>query len=68
MTGVLVKTLDAFGRAIAEAEKHRTILRKRFGLTDHQIGTMTLARRKRSVMSDFKAALVAAKLKLENRS
>jgi len=68
MTGVMVKTLDAFGRAIAEAEKHRTILRKRFGLTDHQIGTMTLARRKRSVMSDYKAAVLAAKLKLENRS
>jgi hypothetical protein len=68
MAGVMVKVLDDFGRAIAEAEKHRTILRKRFGLTDRQIGMMTFARRKRrNVMSDYAAAVVAAKEKLENR-
>jgi hypothetical protein len=68
MAGVMLETLDAFGRAMAEAEKHRTILRKRFGLTDHQIGTMTLALRKRgSVMDDYKAAVIAAKRKLELR-
>lgn len=66
---VMVETLDAFGRAMAEAEKHRKTLRQRFGLTDHQIGTMTLARRKRgSVVSDYKAAVFAAKLRMEKRS
>jgi len=68
MAGVMLETLDAFGRAMAQAEKHRTILRKRFGLTDDQIGTMTLALRKRgSVMDDYKAAVIAAKRKLELR-
>jgi hypothetical protein len=66
--GVMVETLDAFGRAMAEAEKHRTILRKRFGLTDQQIGMMVLAqRRKRGVMGDYKAAVLAAMQKMENR-
>jgi hypothetical protein len=66
---IMVETLNAFGAAMAEAEKHRTILKKRFGLTDQQIGMMTLAqRRKRSVMSDYKAAVLAAKRRLENRS
>jgi hypothetical protein len=27
--GVMVETLDAFGRAMAEAERHRKILRQR---------------------------------------
>jgi len=68
MNGVMIKTLDEFGRAVAEAEKHRAILRKRFGLTDHQIGMMTMARRKpRNAMSDFAAATLAAKTKLEKR-
>jgi hypothetical protein len=31
---IMVETLNAFGAAMAEAEKHRTILKKRFGLTD----------------------------------
>jgi hypothetical protein len=66
--GVMVETLDAFGRAMAEAEKHRKILRKRFGLTDQQIGAMTLARRKPSTMSRFSSAVLAAKRRMENRS
>jgi hypothetical protein len=65
---IMIEALDAFGAAMAEAEKHRKILRQRYGLTDHQIGTLTLARRKRSsVMSDYKAAVLAAKRRLENR-
>jgi hypothetical protein len=66
--GVMVETLDKFGAAMAEAEKHRTILRKRFGLTDHQIGAMTLARRKPSGMSNYQSAVLAARLRMENRS
>jgi len=66
--GVMVETLDKFAVAMAEAEKHRTILRKRFGLTDHQIGTMTLARRKPSTMNKFASAVLAARLKMESRS
>jgi hypothetical protein len=67
MTGVMAKALDAFADAMAEAEKHRAILRKRFGLTDHQIGSMVFARRPRNTMSDYAAAVLAAKLKLEER-
>jgi hypothetical protein len=67
MTGVMGKALDAFADAMAEAEKHRAILRKRFGLTDHQIGSMVFARRPRNTMSDYAAAVLAAKLKLEKR-
>ena len=68
MAGVMVTTLNAFGAAMAQAEKHRAILRKKFGLTDHQIGMMTLALRKRgTVMDDYKAAVIAAKRKLELR-
>jgi hypothetical protein len=64
----MVAELNAFADAIAEAEKHRAILRNRFGLSDRQIGMMTLARRKpRNVMSAFAAATLAAKLKLEKR-
>jgi len=64
----MVAELNAFADAIAEAEKHRAILRKRFGLTDHQIASMVIARRKpRNVMSDFAAATLAAKLRLEKR-
>jgi len=66
--GVMVEELDAFGRAMVEAERHRTILRKRFGLTDQQIGAMTLARRKRSAMSEYKAAVLAAKRRMGNKS
>jgi len=65
---VMIEALDAFGAAMAEAEKHRTILRKRFGLDDQQIRMMTMARRKRNGMSDYKAAVLAAKQRLESRS
>jgi hypothetical protein len=65
---IMVEALDAFGAAMAEAEKYRKILRQRCGLTDHQIGTLTLARRKRSSpMSDYTAAVLAAKQRLANR-
>jgi hypothetical protein len=65
---VMIEALDAFGAAMVEAEKHRKILRQRFGLTDLQIGTLTLARRKRrSPMSDYTAAVLAAKRRLKNR-
>lgn len=66
--GVMVEALDAFGRAMVEAERHRAILRKRFGLTDQQIGMMTLARRERSPMSEYKKAVLAAKRRLEKMS
>jgi hypothetical protein len=42
----MVAELDAFGEAIAVAEKHRATLKRRFGLTDRQIGSMILARRR----------------------
>jgi hypothetical protein len=68
MNGVMIKELDAFALAMAVAEKHRAILRTRFGLTDQQIGMMTVARRKpRNVMSDFAVATLAAKTRLEKR-
>lgn len=65
----MVQTLDAFSRAMSEAEKHRRCLRETFGLTDYQIGTMTLARRKtpRSAMSQYAAAVLTAKRKLERK-
>lgn len=66
--GVMVETLNKFAVAMAEAEKHRRILRKRFGLSDYQIGTMTLARRKPSTMNKFASAVLAARLRMENRS
>jgi hypothetical protein len=65
--GVMTKELDAFAAAIGIAERHRTILRTRFGLSDRQIGAMVIARRPRKTMSDFAAAVVAAKTKLEAR-
>jgi hypothetical protein len=65
---VMVEALDAFGAAMAEAEKHRKILRQRCGLTDHQIGMLTLARRKRSVMGDYTAAVLTAKRRLASRA
>jgi hypothetical protein len=69
MTSPMVQALDAFGSAMAEAEKHRKILRQKFGLSDHQIGTLTLSRRpKRTMMNDYAAAVLAAKQKLGNRS
>jgi len=66
---IMLEALDAFGAAMAEAEKHRTTLKKRFGLDDRTIGTLTLARRKRSSpMSEYKkAVLAAAKLRLESK-
>jgi hypothetical protein len=68
MNGVMIKELDAFANAIAVAEKHRAILRTRYGLSDSQIGSMVIARRKpRNVMSNFAAATLAAKAKLEAR-
>jgi hypothetical protein len=66
--GVMVEELDAFARAMAEAEKHRTILRRRCGLTDAQIGAMVLARRKPSTMNKFASAVLAARLRMEQRS
>lgn len=67
MNGVMGQALDAFADAMTEAEKHRAILRKRFGLTDHQIGSMVFARRKPRTMSDYAAAVLTAKMKLEKR-
>jgi hypothetical protein len=65
---VMVEALDAFGAAMAEAEKHRKTLRQRFGLSDQQIGMLTLARRKRSSpMSDYTAAVLVAKRRLAAR-
>jgi hypothetical protein len=67
-TSPMVAELNAFADAIAEAKKHRAVLRTRYGLSDSQISTMTFARRKpRNVMSDFAAATLSAKLKLEAR-
>jgi hypothetical protein len=67
MNGVMGQALDAFADAMTEAEKHRAILRKRFGLTDHQIGSMVFARRPRNTMSNYAAAVLAAKTKLKKR-
>jgi hypothetical protein len=68
MNGVMIKELDAFALAVAVAEKHRAILRTRYGLSDSQIGSMVIARRKpRNVMSGFAAATLAAKTRLEKR-
>ncbi len=67
-TSPMVTELNAFADAIAEAEKHRAILRQRFGLTDHQIGSMVIARREpRTMTSDYVVAVLAAKTKLEAR-
>ena len=38
--------LDAFDRAMRVAEIHRRSLRVKFGLSDAQIGQLTLARRR----------------------
>ena len=65
--GIMVEELDAFGRAMEIAERHRTILRKRFGLTDQQIGMMTIARRKRSAMSEYARAVLAARQRMRNK-
>jgi hypothetical protein len=65
--GIMVEELDAFGRAMEIAERHRTILRKRFGLTDQQIGMMTIARRKRSAMSEYATAVLAARRRMRNK-
>lgn len=65
---IMVEALDAFARAMAEAERHRKILRQKCGLTDQQIGAMVLARRKPSTMNKFASAVLAARLRMENRS
>lgn len=61
----MAQTLDDFGAAMAEAERHRKTLRQKFGLTDQQIGLMVLARRPKKIMSDYTAAVIAAKQRLE---
>lgn len=62
---VMIEELQAFANAMDVAEKHRKVLRERYGLTDFQIGTLTLARRKRSnVFGDFRAAVIAAKMRM----
>jgi hypothetical protein len=65
---IMVETLDKFAVAMAEAEKHRKILCQKCGLTDQQIGAMTLARRKPSTMNKFASAVLAARLRMEQRS
>ncbi len=38
----LAAVLDQFASAMADAQRARTILKKRYGLTDRQIGEITL--------------------------
>jgi hypothetical protein len=67
--GKMTDELDAFDRAMRVAETHRRCLRDRYGLSDAQIGQLTLARRRtpRSVMGQYAAAVVTAKRRLEER-
>ena len=60
----MIQTLEAFGVAMAEAERHRKTLRQNFGLTDQQIGMMVLARRPKKAVNDYTAAVLAAKQRL----
>lgn len=66
--GRMLDTLDAFGAAMREAEKHRKVLRQNFGLTDAEIGRMTLARRPkpRSVFGQYADAVLAAKKRMQS--
>lgn len=64
---VLQTHLAAFSAAMDEAEKHRSVLRGRFGLTDQQIGFAVLARRgpkSRHPFAEYAAAVHAAQRKL----
>lgn len=57
--------LDAFAKAMAVAEEHRKVLRRNFGMTDRDIGLAVLARQPKKTMSDYAAAVLAAKRRLE---
>lgn len=67
-TAPMLDALDAFDKAMQIAERHRSTLKQTYGLTDAQIGMMTLARRRkpRSTMGQFAAATLAAKQRLEH--
>ena len=41
------QSIEKFSKAIAEADKHRGLLKRRFGFNDSQIGTMAYAALKR---------------------
>ena len=60
----LAAVIDRFGAAMAEAERHRTILRNRYGLSDRQIGLFTLHRQRRSPMQQLAAATNIARQRL----
>ncbi len=64
--GRMAIELDAFGAAMREAEKHRRVLRQRYGLTDRQIGSMVLARqpKSQSVFGAYEQAVFAAKKRM----
>lgn len=59
----LAVALDNFDQAMRVAERHRGMLKKVYGLTDQQIGQMTLARRRkpRGAIGQFAAVTLAAK-------
>ena len=60
--------VTAFAALMAQAESHRTILRTRFGLNDHQIGVMVQARQQKlSPLQGFAAAALAAKQRLARK-
>lgn len=63
----LQQSIASFSAAMVEAEKHRAVLRQRYGLTDQQIGMMTLAHRgpkSRHPYAEYAKAVHAAQRKL----
>ena len=67
-SGRMVETLRRFDVTMARAEKHRKILRDKYGMTDFQIGNAVLAQRKpRGPYHQLAAAVLAAKTKLLTR-
>jgi len=65
----MIDALDAFDKAMQIAERHRSTLKQTYGLTDAQIGMMTLARRRkpRSAIGQFAAATLAAQQRMQSR-
>jgi len=47
-------SIQKFARAMQVADKHRTILKRRYGFDDKQIGTLAVAALKRSRLTGVK--------------
>jgi hypothetical protein len=56
--------VEAFARAMRVAEKHRQILKRKFGFDDRAIGAMTMARRGGNAYEKFINATAVAKQRL----